>query len=206
MNRDEKMFQQFGDFKTAFKLDKWEIPFIQKQNFRVKELIAFNYAMNQPEYEKTVHFFLSDDQFLRLWNKPWNYLDLLKQFKGVFSPDFSLYRMYPLVFQLYNVYRNRMLGAFWQANGINVIPTVGWSDERSYEFCFLGIEKGSTVIVSSLGVHADKEAKKYFNKGYKEMLKRIEPKKIILYSGHEMPYLEGNIQYIKSEPRWIKGK
>lgn len=205
-NRDERMFSQFGDLRTAFKLDKWEIPIIQKQSFKVEELIAFNYVMNRPEYDKAVHFFLSDDQFLRLWNKPWKYLDLLRKFAGCLSPDFSLFRMYPLSFQLYNIYRNRMLGAFWQANGINVIPSISWSNEESYDFCFLGVEKGSTVAISNMGIHSNKEAIKYFKKGYDAMMKCIQPKKVILYGGQNFDFLEGNIKYIKSETRWKDSK
>ena len=33
--------------------------------------------------------------------------------------------------------------------GIRVIPTVNWGLENTFDFCFNGIEKGSTVAVST---------------------------------------------------------
>lgn len=46
----------------------------------------------------------------------------------------------------------------------------------SFNFCFDGIEKGSIVAVSTIGV---KKEKSHFLLGYNEMLSRIKPSKII---------------------------
>ena len=103
------------------------------------ELIGFNYAKTTKNRQnKGVHFFLDDYQFLRLWNNPTAYLDILKGFRCVLTPDFSLYADFPTAMQIYNHYRKHWLGAFWEDNGIEVIPTICWSDEKSFKWCFDG--------------------------------------------------------------------
>ena len=84
--------------------------------------------------------------------------------------------------QRYNTFRNRWVGAYLADKGIRVIPTVNWGLENTFDFCFNGIEKGSTVAVSTYmacayGNRADQ--KDFFMAGYNETLKRIEPETII---------------------------
>lgn len=51
--------------------------------------------------------------------------------------------------QRYNTFRNRWVGAYLANKGIRVIPTVSWGLKNTFDFCFNGIEKGSTVAVST---------------------------------------------------------
>ncbi len=103
--------------------------------------------------------------------------------------------------QLYNTFRNRWCGAYLASKDIKVIPTVNWGDENTFEFCFDGIPKGSIVAVSTYMVrehnnHADQ--KDFFMKGYEEMLRRIEPSKIICYS-EPFTEMQGDIIYVDYE-------
>ena len=97
--------------------------------------------------------------------------------------------------QIGNVGKNRWVGAHWQSKGKIVIPTVSWSTEESFEFCFNGIEKGSIVAVSTVGCRRMKES---FLKGYNEMLRVIEPTNIICY-GKPFKNMDGSILYIPYE-------
>ena len=157
--------------------NKYAIPTIHKDHLTVKHLLPFG----NKKYHGTAHFFLDDFKFERVWNTPKKYIETLRQYQGVLSPDFSLYTDYPIAVQIWNVYRNRWLGRYWQEQGIQVIPTVGWSTPESYDFCFEGIEHGSTVAISTLGILRNKEAIKLFISGFNEMNQRIEPEEIILY-------------------------
>lgn len=125
-------------------------------------------------------------------------LPLIFNRKAVLSPDFSMYiEMHP-VMQLYNTFRNRWCGAFLAAQGIQVVPTVNWGLENTFDFCFNGIEKGSTVAASTYMVseHENRsDQKAFFMKGYNEMLKRISPELILCYH-HPFPEMQGNILYI----------
>ena len=178
----------------------WGIPIIRRQRIAVKDIIGFNYIMSKPSYEKTVHFFLDDHEFERVWNHPSKYIRLLKKFHAVFSPDFSLWMEYSRVIQLWNTYRNRMCGAYWQSQGIRVIPTVGWAGEDSFDFCFAGVEKGSTVAISTRGAtHANAEIEG-FRYGYTEMLRRIKPERVIVYGTMKrIGKLKGNVVHIPYE-------
>ena len=51
------------------------------------------------------------------------------------------------VMQLYNVFRNRLCGAYWASKGIRVVPTVNWGDESTFDFCFEGIEGESLLLL-----------------------------------------------------------
>lgn len=173
--------------------DYYRMPLIQKQTHNVKKLIPFA----RTPHNGYTHFFLDDYQFERVWNKPKKYLEKLKQYEGVLSPDFSLYTDYPIAVQIWNTYRNRWLGRYWQTQGMKVIPTAVWSTKDSYEFCFNGIEEESIVAVSSVGVLNDKNAVKLFKKGYKQLLDLINPEHIIFY-GQWKDELEGNITFFNN--------
>jgi hypothetical protein len=55
----------------------------------------------------------------------------------------------PKALQINSTSKNRWCGAYWQAQGKIVIPTVCCAGEESWEFCFDGIEQGSVVAVSN---------------------------------------------------------
>ena len=132
-----------------------------------------------------VHFFLYDYRFERVWKNPDSDIEKLSRYRAVLSPDFSMYLEMATVMQLYNVFRNRWCGAYWASKGIRVVPTVNWGDEPTFDFCFEGIEKGSVVAVSTYmaSEHDNRcDQKEWFMAGYNEMLRRIEPEKIICYN------------------------
>jgi hypothetical protein len=127
---------------------------------------------------KTVGFFLRDHKFARVCYRPWQYVAWLGQYKQVMSPDLSIYTDMPFEEQMMNTYRNRLVGAYWQFCGLVVIPTISWSDERSFEFAFGGVERGSVVAISTIGT---KMAKHSFMLGFREMCERIQPREVICH-------------------------
>lgn len=177
---------------------KYQIPIIECDNYIPKELISFNYAMSSKNKNVGVHFYVDDYQFERIWNNPYRYISLLKQYKCIFSPDFSLYQDMPLAMKIWNVYRSRVIGQFYQKFGIKVIPTISWSGEDTYSFCFDGIPKGSIVSISTVGIIRNKESMQMFKNGVDEMTNRIHPKSILIY-GHRVNYDFGDIEVIYYE-------
>ena len=72
--------------------------------------------------------------------------------------------------------------AVWlQGNGVEIIPNVRFNDERTYTFCFDGIEPNKTVAVGTHGCIKAKEDKAYFKAGLSELVRRLTPKNIIVY-------------------------
>ncbi len=162
-----------------------------------ERLVPFGSRADAGSY---IHFFLDDYRFQRVWSQPERYLALLLRYEGVLSPDFSLFWDDPEPVQRWNDYRNKWLAAFWNANGLKVIPTISWSDEASFEWCFEGWPSGGTVAVSIVGTRRTREAKELFLRGYLEMYRRLEPSTVLIY-GTPVP-LPGPVKWY--EPFYAK--
>jgi hypothetical protein len=162
---------------------RYEIPPIEPvMVYPQGEFIPMNYANTEKApVDKIVHCFVDDYQFTRYWNQPDKYLPVLQRFAAVCSPDFSTYTNMPLAMQIYNHYRKHWLAAYWQLHGMTVYPTISWSDESSYDWCFDGEPVGGIVAVSSVGTQKGEGSKCLFLRGYDEMLKRLAPQWVIFY-------------------------
>lgn len=115
-----------------------------------------------------------DYKFEKLWEEPDKWVEHLKPYKAVLTPDFSMYLEMPDSVKLFNTFRNRWCGAYMAEKGLRVIPTVNWGGPSSFDY----------------RNHADQ--KDFFMAGYNEMLQRLEPEIILCY--HEpFPEMRGNI-------------
>ncbi len=188
--RDNPLFMR-NKFES---IGKWGLPIIKKQELNTDNimLVACSDTRKNDRDEnkhKGVHFFVDDYRFQGVYDNPERTLDRYSQYAFLLSPDYSTYSDMDLWRQLESVGKNRWVGAYWQSKGLTVIPTISWGLSQSYEFCFDGVEKGSVVAVGMVGC---KQSKFHFMRGYSEMLKRIEPEKIICF-GEPFKEMEGNI-------------
>ena len=177
---------------------KYQMPIIDNDNYIPKKLIGFNYAKTSKERNTGIHFYLDDYQFERIWNNPEEYVDILEKYDCILSPDFSLYLDMSYSMKIWNVFRSRLIGQYYQRQGIKVIPTLSWAEEETFEFCFDGIPKGSIVSISTIGVKRSNEAMNIWKNGVDEMIKRIEPSAILIYGG-KIDYDFKNIRVIYYE-------
>ena len=146
-----------------------------------------NLSQKHNNTNKLVLTFAYDYRIEKFWKNPQKYIPLLQSACAVATPDFSLNPLMDFAEYLHNVYKNRWLGCLWQDYGILTIPTVGWTTAEWDYLSFSGVEKGSVVVISTLGSKSDK---KFFMRGYNEMLRRIEPPLIIVY-GDMLPEMTG---------------
>ncbi|MBW3088814.1 DUF4417 domain-containing protein [Bifidobacterium sp. 82T24] len=163
---------------------RWDIPTLAPCDAIPEDLIGFNYVRGMADSAKPgngAHFFLDDYQFERIWRHPERYVDMLRPFRCVLAPDFSLYTDMPMAMQLHNVYRSRLIGAYWQRHGLSVIPTLQWSTPESYAFAFDGLPIGSVVAASTLGVLGDLGAVRLWRMGMSEAIRRLRPGLVLLY-------------------------
>lgn len=175
---------------------QYGIPEITAEYYSPVEWIPFNFAKTATKTDGVgIHFFLDDYQFVRLWNDPYRYINLLSKFDCVLSPDFSMFTSMPLAVQIFNHYRKHWLAYFYQLQGISVIPTISWSDESSFSWCFDGEPTASVVAVSTVGVMNNAKAKEHFMIGYNEMKRVLHPSKILCY-GKLLPEIENEVEYI----------
>lgn len=173
---------------------KWNIPVIHKNKLDLANVNLISYTdikTNDVDEnkQKGVHFYIDDYRMEGLYYNPTKSLHRLAQYKFLISPDYSLYKDMPKAVQLFNVFRSRWCGAFWQSKGITVVSNVGWGDASTFDYCFDGIEEGSVVAVGMIGC---KHSKLAFMRGYNEMLKRIKPSAIICF-GSPFVEMQGNV-------------
>lgn len=148
-----------------------------------KDIIPFSKAKKCANKRQYVHFYMHDREFSRVLTSTTKYLDLLKQYDGVITPDCSLMVGQSACLQQANTYMNRAVGFYLQKNGIPVIPNIRWSDESSFDYCFLGVPLGSIVCVSTHGCITTKDERHMFKIGLGAMLETIQPK-IVLVHGY----------------------
>lgn len=161
-------------------------PELDPVDVRPDNLMGFNYAKSTAADAKRgngCHFFIDDYQFERVWTSPEKYLNVLKPFGCVLTPDFSLYMDMPAPMQAWNRYRSQALGRWWQDNGLTVVPTLSWAQPESYAFCFEGVPRHSTVATSTVGVKGDADALAVWADGMREAMRRVEPSRVLLYGG-----------------------
>ncbi len=159
-----------------------EIPVVK--NIKIespKKLIKFSEIFRSSDFNAYVHFYEDDCKFEKIWKNPKRYLERLKKFKGVISPDFSIYRDMPLIMQYWNIFRSRAIATWLKDNGINVIPNVRTGDERTFEIACEGIEKNSIIAIGSHGCIKCKADRAFFQKGLEHIINSLSPKIIILY-------------------------
>ena len=167
---------------------KYQIPIIPACNLTrdPKDSIDFEESFNKKiknHKNLNVNFYIDDCKFLRVWNSPDKYIEHLKCFHSVCSPDFSIATGesgMPFALNIYNKYRNHALAWYLHMKGIKIVPSVGIADKESYEWCFDGYEKGGVVSVCTNGRVKAKASRLEFCEGFKYMCEKLEPTKVII--------------------------
>ena len=77
-----------------------------------------------------------------------------------------------------------------------MIPLIRIGLEEDWDWCFDGYPIGSIVAVSTVGSGKSNEAIEQGLRGYQEMLDRLQPKEVLIYS-NSVDYFPGNVRYIK---------
>lgn len=181
LRRDKKdVFHAFL-VENAIYAGEEEIPCIRTSKLIPEKVISFSKAINGKDYEGWIHFYEHDYAFECLWNNPQKYLPVIKRYKGIISPDYSLYYDMPFVMQEWNTYRGKALGHWFAENGVEVIPNVRWGDERSFELSTLGVEQNKTIAVGTHGCIKTAESKRMFIRGFDYVVQVLKPKTVIVY-------------------------
>lgn len=172
---------------------KYDFPVIREEHSIPRKCIKFSDSIREKkDFHQWVVFYEDDFQFERIWNNPKKYIDILRQYDGVITPDFSLYYDMPLAMQLWNIYRSRAIGAWLQNNGISVIPNIRFGSPETYEIVCDGISKHSVIAVGSLGCIKRLNYRNEFEKALLSIAQTLEPETLIVYGS-----LPGNVKTIK---------
>lgn len=124
---------------------KYGMPLIKRQNIDLDkiELLAFTKTKHNDEenQNKTIHFFTYDWNFQSVYEKPEESLEKLGQYYALLTPEFSTYKDMPLARQIDSVFKNRWCGAFWQKQGMIVIPTSLGDQSHVWSFALMELKR-----------------------------------------------------------------
>lgn len=175
LNYDKASFEslnKFG-FPEVF-------PYLEK--VKCEKWIDFDNCRKHTGQAEGLHFYIDDYKFNCLWSDPKRYIPILKRFKYVIMPDFSLYYDFPQALQIYNKYRNHWLYSFYLVNGVHMIPNISVSTSDCFEWSFLGFPSGSVVAFSDVGAIRDKSSRLDTYKGYEKMKDQLQPIQILYFT------------------------
>lgn len=152
----------------------------------IPQRIVAYYRTTTGKYKGYVpHFYTDDKHFESLWTHPFKAVKQISSNTSlIIGPDFSVYADMVFAQKIWNIFRNKLLVAWWQFNGIHVIPNVSWINEN-YECSFEGWPKNSVIAVNSTGVGKSKRCKRMWISGYKKMLEYLKPVHILRYGAKQ---------------------
>lgn len=159
------------------KVDPFELPTIAS---------TFSKAVCHTKEGVLVVFYEPDVNFARVLHNPKRYVETLRKFSCVVGPDFSQKIGMNSFIRFSNNWWNKVLTAYYQSQGILMIPNVTWSTPSSYDYAFTGIPKHSVIAINSTGIIGNPAAIYLWRKGYEEVLFKLKPTIIIRY-GDKIP-------------------
>jgi hypothetical protein len=188
----------FDVCKTFYIDFEEDYPLINCQKLEFDTVVNCN---DTKHYSPTslISTYLDDYHLERYWNRLEHYIPRMAAAAGAMSPNYSMLIGMPDPMLRWQTYRSRFVGYIWQKAGVNVVPTICWSDKKCFSYCFEGVAKNSIVAVSSIGMTNDTQLP-YFMDGYNAMIETLEPKEIIFMASKKYRHLfqATNIRWINS--------
>jgi hypothetical protein len=107
-------------------------------------------------------------------------------FVAAVTPNFSVVPDWPGAINLYNTFRTRWVGRYWQEAGIRIIPDVQTGFDvkgKAFDFATIGIPKNAPCI--SVQAHMNFKEDQIKNEGtaLKGMIEQLKPQSIFVMSG-----------------------
>lgn len=161
--------------------NSWGIPALHPVQVRPERLVSWAERLKPQKPGDALHMYADDYRIEPIWNRPYQILPLVQRFGVSLTPDYSLFLDAPKATQIYNTYRNRWVGAFWQHHGITVVPTLCWGEPSTWDFCFAGIQPGGVVSCSTVTARRTDHLMEIFQVGFLAMLERVRPSGVLLY-------------------------
>lgn len=160
----------------------WQMPKVKGVNISAPaDIFAFYRLDNKPRPGIWAHCYTNDPRLLPFIHDPYRMANRISHYDGVLGLDLSIKPEMPLPIQMAVSFYNKLIMAFWQHCGINVVQNVVWGGPSSFDFCFDGYAQHATVAVNSTGIGRDRRSDYLWHCGYQAMLERLSPTLIIRY-------------------------
>ena len=179
------------------------IPFVKKSAINISDINNGKWLISISNINKSSknlnrkisHCFRYDNELNRFYNNPFLFLERATKCYAASTFDISMHEEMQRAQIVAATFENRWSGVWLQTNGYErVVVTVGWVKPDTYDICFAGIEDGTTLMISTLGVCND-ESKQDFLAGFGEMRKRF-PHSQIICLGSKLDGMDENICYV----------
>lgn len=188
--------------------DPFEMPIVRSCNIVPDFMYPFN--EHRPKDEPgiaAVHFYLDDFRFEVIWNRPEATLKRVKEADVVIMPDFSTYWDMPMAMQVWNAYRNHWMAAYWQSEGVNVIPNIFYTGMEGLSdiFCFSGIEPGGVMAISTVSANIRDIPfnLELFRRGLDLAVERLQPDLLLCYGEGLIDEVESRALIRHYPSRWM---
>lgn len=160
----------------------WDMPVVASEQRVPTRLVPFSVATSDGYRgrEGFVHFCEDDCRFERLWRDPRRYLPRLREFDGAIGPDFSTCADMPLPLALWNLYRNHLLSAWLQRQGVRVIYLARMV-EPLREASLAGAPREAPIAVCSRGSVSDPGKRELFVRTLGATVDELRPTRIVWY-------------------------
>ena len=195
----------------------FEIPVIDKPKkiFIPGGITPFSRRNEALTENEAIGFFEMDPMFAEVLRNPNAYIEELKKFPAVISPDCSLYRDAPLTVQIANVYKKNAITHYWQSMGVGMTPLVRWGSRDTYTtdvlpepIAFAGIPYDSIIAISTYGCIKTKDDKYHFEAGLDACLRALTPKIVLVHGAMPEKVFGQYLKYAEfhNYPNWITRK
>ena len=142
-----------------------------------------------------LHFYIDDQKFVgkrkSIWDDPEEALMIAKACDGMITPDFSTYADFPDPIKRNATYMMRAFGFYAGKQGVHVINNVRWGTAESWEYCFDGIPRHSTVSIGTVASNIRKlDNRPLFEGGFDKMIEALDPATIVVYGSANNPHVD----------------
>jgi len=125
--------------------DAFKFPFLSNTYMVMPD--KFNRYSSNPA--APFHCFVDDWRIEAIWRHPQKIVDRVIMSRFAVAPDYTVEVNHPLPHAFYQVWRSRVVAAWWAAHGVYVVPCLQWSRPEINGFLFQGLADCEVVAVRS---------------------------------------------------------
>lgn len=161
----------------------FEMPVIKGTDELPERLVRFSDAKSRTRDDSGAWVipYEFDVKLRPMWRNAFRYIDRMLEHPGMFSWDFSMYRIMPFALQYWNCFRSRLIGALYERCGGTCIPNVRPSDRRSLMYALDGLPTEATIGMGTHGAIGTPEDREAFRIYVNEVTRILRPKNIAVY-------------------------
>ena len=171
------------------------LPILERETFIPDRLVLFEKMSRTTEKKGFVIFNQPDRRIEPFWNSPERYVEALKRYDGITTPDFSLLLNMERQFMEANVLRALKIGRRMQELGLRVMVNAMWAYPDSYDYCFEALPRDSILFVSTVGSMSRALSREYLFCGLRALVERVRPPGIVLYG--PVPALDFHVPVVR---------